>query len=126
MSDLPVLAAPTPPALAPLASVPSANPRSLRRLPGALRRAGWRLLRRPWRLLGIVVLVGIIALSTNVVARHAQAYHHFRSGRTALARHHNRDALEHFRACLRTWPNDPDALVLAARACWRLKDFTQA
>jgi predicted Zn-dependent protease len=109
-----------------LASVPSAPHRSLRRFAGALRRAGWQVLRRPWRLLGIAVLGGIIAVGGSVAARHAQAFAHFRSGRAALLRHHNRDALMHFQVCLRTWPNDPDVLLLAARACWRIKDFTQA
>jgi tetratricopeptide (TPR) repeat protein len=109
-----------------LASVPSAPHRSLSRFADVLRRAGWRVFHHPWRLLGVAVLVGIIALGGSVAAWHAQAFYHFRSGRAALARHHNRDALTHFQACLRTWPNDPDVLILAARACWRLKDFTQA
>jgi tetratricopeptide (TPR) repeat protein len=77
-------------------------------------------------MLGIVILVGLIALGVSVAARHAVASSHFRTGRTDLLRHHNRAALAHFQACLITWPNYPDALLLAARACWRLKDFTQA
>ena len=88
--------------------------------------ANRRMLRHPGRLLGVAVLLGIIALGVSVAARHARAFSHFRTGRTDLLRHHNRDALTHFQACLLTWPNDPDVLLLAARACWRLKDFTQA
>src|SRR5262245_10209890 len=126
MGDTPVLPAPEGPALPPLASAPAAPHRSLRRYVGVLLRAGWRMFRHPWRLLGIAVLVGLIALGGSVAVRHAQAFYHFRTGRAALTRHHNRDALTHFQACLRTWPNDPDVLILATRACWRIKDFTQA
>jgi predicted Zn-dependent protease len=91
-----------------------------------LLRASERLVLHPGRVLGVAVLLGLIALGGSVAARHAQAFYHFRTGRTDLLCHHNRDALTHFQACLRTWPNDRDVLLLAARACWRLKDFTQA
>src|SRR5262249_38986205 len=39
---------------------------------------------------------------------------------------HPREAWRHFASCLAVWPNDPDALVLAARAARRLEEFERA
>ena len=124
MSD-PVLPAPCPPALPPLAS--ALPPRlALSAALGVCCNTPARRVASPRAALGVAVLLGFIALGGSIAARHARAFSHFRTGRTDLLRHHNRDALTHFQACLLTWPNDPDVLLLAARACWRIRDFTQA
>src|SRR5262249_38969884 len=111
MSD-PVLPAPCPPALSPLASATPPSPRPLPRLGGLLRHASRRVLRHPRRVLGVAVLLGLLALGGSLAARHARAVYHLRTGRADLARHHNRDALTHFQACLLTRPDNPDVLLL--------------
>jgi tetratricopeptide (TPR) repeat protein len=54
------------------------------------------------------------------------AWYHFRAGRSAVERYHHLDAMQHLAACLRIWPNDPDALVLAARTARRMDALDQA
>lgn len=115
MSDTPVV----PVALPPLPTVSPASGRSLR---GLLRH--W--VRRPGRLLTIGMLVSLIGLGSAVAGLYVRAYFHFRSGRADLDRHHNAQALAHFQAYLCTWPNNPDALFLSARASWRLQKFDDA
>jgi len=83
-------------------------------------------LRRPWRVLGIGALVSLIGLVGIVISLYVQSFMHFRSGRSALERHHNVAALDHFQIYLRSWPQDPEALLLSARACWRLQQFEAA
>jgi tetratricopeptide (TPR) repeat protein len=82
--------------------------------------------RRTGRLLGIGALVGLIGLGAAVIVVYVQAFLHFRSGVRDLERHHNAEARTHFQAYLRTWPKDPQALLLSARASWRLQDFEEA
>jgi predicted Zn-dependent protease len=82
--------------------------------------------RRSWRLLGIGVLVSLIGLVSAVILLYVQTLFYFRWGTHDLERHHNAEALKHFQAYLRIWPNDPQILLLAARASWRLQEFEQA
>jgi predicted Zn-dependent protease len=126
MSDPPAVSIPVSAALPPLASDPPASRRSLRRSLEALMRHGRHWLRRPWRLLGIGVLLGVIGLGCTLAGVYGRAYFHFRSGRADLERHHNAEALAHLQSYLRTWPNDAAALLLAARASWRLQQFAEA
>ena len=56
----------------------------------------------------------------------AWVYLQMRSARGDLARHHNAEALKHLGNCRDIWPDDPTALLLSARASWRLHDFEQA
>jgi predicted Zn-dependent protease len=125
MSDAPGIIAPIP-SPPPAPPAPPASTGFLRRQSLTLADQVRRWLRHPWRLLSVVVLLGLIGLGAGVAGLHARAFLHLRWGRSALERHHNSEALTHFQACLHTWPNDPDALLLSARACWRLKDFAQA
>lgn len=82
--------------------------------------------RRSWRLLGIGLLVGLIGLCLAVTGLYVRTLVHFRWGRSDLERHHNAEALAHFQAYLRIWSKDPQALLLAARASWRLQEFEEA
>ena len=89
-------------------------------------RAIFRLFRRPWVLLSSIVFLGLFVFGAFIATQNVLAWHHYRSGRTALEHHHPLEASRHFAACLRIWPNDPDALVLAGRAAWRLGEFDRA
>jgi Tfp pilus assembly protein PilF len=126
MSDIPVIPDPVAAALPPLPVASPVSRRSFRGIPSALRRQGRRWLPRPRRLLAIGALVSVIALCGAVAGLYGRTYLHLRSGRADLERHHNVQALAHFQAYLRTCPNDPDALLLAARASWRLQKFDEA
>jgi tetratricopeptide (TPR) repeat protein len=80
------------------------------------------LLRRPWLLVALIVLVGGAAVG----GPYLWAWYHFRAGRTALERYHHAEARDHLEACLRIWPRDPNAHLLAARAARRAGDFAEA
>lgn len=79
-----------------------------------------------WRLLGIGVLASLIGLGGVIAGLYVRAYVHLRSGRADLERHHNAEALAHLQVYLWAVPDDPEALVLAARASWRLREFDEA
>src|SRR5262249_2631185 len=40
--------------------------------------------------------------------------------------YHNRQAIEHLQVCLRRWPDDPEVLLLAARASRRARVYDDA
>lgn len=54
-----------------------------------------------------------------------RAWYHLRAGETALERYHDEEALGHLEACLQTWPENVQALLLAARACRRLERYEE-
>ena len=54
------------------------------------------------------------------------AGYHFRAARWALDHDHNPQAVRHLKVCLRAWPNDPDVLLLAARAARRAHVYGDA
>ncbi|HZT81079.1 MAG TPA: tetratricopeptide repeat protein [Gemmataceae bacterium] len=85
---------------------------------------GW--LRHPFRLLALLGLLALIGVGIGLSWSQLWAWHHFRAGRTCLERHHSEEAAAHFRACLEVWPHDRDALLLAARAAWRIGAFDEA
>jgi tetratricopeptide (TPR) repeat protein len=70
--------------------------------------------------------LSLIGLGGTLGGLYLRAYFHFRSARSDLDRHHNAEALAHLQTYLRTWRNDPAALLLAARASWRLQEFDEA
>lgn len=82
--------------------------------------------RHPLRLLACVALLALFTFGAWMAARQIWAWHEFRAGRTALERHHPLEAFQHLESCLQVWPNDPDALVLAARAARRAEAFEKA
>jgi predicted Zn-dependent protease len=116
MSETPLVALSPPPDIAP------ARSHRLARLVRWLNHQR----RRPGRLLGYGVLLVVVATAMGAIGVQAWAYLHLRAGRANLLRHHNAEALKHFESCRRFWPDDPTALLLSARASWRLHDFEQA
>ena len=122
-----------PPTTAQIAEVAPTTPAGVqspqnqkRSLPRAIGRAILSLARRPLVLLACMALLGLFAFGVLIAAQNIMAWYHYRSGRAALERYHPLDASRHFAACLTVWPNDPDALVLAARAARRLEEFDRA
>ena len=76
--------------------------------------------RRMWLLL---VLVVSIAAAVAVARPHLRAWYHLRAARAELKRYHNAQAIPHLRVCRDIWPNDPDVLLLAARAARRARVY---
>jgi tetratricopeptide (TPR) repeat protein len=84
------------------------------------------LLSRPKQLVAVVVLLALAGGGLYLGLAYLRAWHHLRAAREALARDHNPEATEHLKECLRFWPDDPEVLVLAARAARRRGDFADA
>jgi tetratricopeptide (TPR) repeat protein len=78
-----------------------------------------RLLRRRGYLLGAGALLALVAAGLALACSQAWAWYHLRAARAAVAQYHNPQAVRHLKVCLRTWPNDPEVLLLAARAARR-------
>jgi tetratricopeptide (TPR) repeat protein len=55
-----------------------------------------------------------------------RAWYHLRAARADLQRYHNPEAIRHLQACLHAWPDDPEALLLAARAARRAGAYADA
>jgi tetratricopeptide (TPR) repeat protein len=81
---------------------------------------------RPRLLLLLAVLLPAAWFGGSLAVAQVRAWHHLRSGRAALEAHHNREATEHLEACVELWPDEPEALLLAARAARRRNDFGRA
>lgn len=73
---------------------------------------------RPRLLLALAVLL-VLAGSGAWAGRRLVALHHLKAGRDALQCYHPEEARPHLEACLRLWPNNPEALLLLARAARR-------
>ncbi|HBI46454.1 MAG TPA: hypothetical protein DDY78_26915 [Planctomycetales bacterium] len=54
------------------------------------------------------------------------AWSHFRAAHSELQSYHNAQAIRHLRICRDVWPNDPDVLLLAARAARRARVYSDA
>jgi tetratricopeptide (TPR) repeat protein len=52
------------------------------------------------------------------------AWDHFHAARSELQRYHNPQAIRHLRICREAWPNDPDVLLLAAKAARRARVYS--
>ncbi len=94
-----------------------------------LGRCAWAfrfLLRRPGRTAVVVVLAGLIAAGAWMAGVQAWAYSELQAARFAVEHYHNRQARLHLNACLKVWPHDPTALLLAARTARRIGDFGEA
>src|SRR5262249_23287865 len=57
---------------------------------------------------------------------HLRAWYHFRAARRELEHYHNPQAIRHLQACLEQWPEDTDAIILAARAARRARRYAEA
>jgi tetratricopeptide (TPR) repeat protein len=77
--------------------------------------------RWPGLVLALLAVVGAV-----VAAPHLRAWQHYRAGRAALERDHAEEALAELEACLRVWPGDGKARLLAARAARRAGRFDEA
>ncbi len=84
------------------------------------------LLRRPRRLLGVAGLLGLLGAALVLSRPHLAAWYHRRAARLALNQYHSREAIEHLQLCLKTWPADADALLLAARIARRIGNYLEA
>ncbi|HZY89373.1 MAG TPA: tetratricopeptide repeat protein [Gemmataceae bacterium] len=91
--------------------------------PAAAPRRPWR---RPARLLAALALLAVAGLGAYAAGTQLWALHHYRAARAETERYHTNAARAHLEACLKVWPRDPDALLLAARGARRLGDFEQA
>jgi tetratricopeptide (TPR) repeat protein len=91
--------------------------------PPPRRAAAWR---RPGRLLAVAALLALILLGAGLAAANLWALHHYRAARAELGRYHTAAARAHLEECLRFWPREPDALLLAARAARRSGSFDGA
>src|SRR5262249_1797860 len=74
------------------------------------------------RMLWLAILGVVLAL----VAPQAIAAYHFRRGEAELGRYHSEEALAHFEAALRTWPDDEECRLWASRAARRLGRYDVA
>jgi tetratricopeptide (TPR) repeat protein len=73
-----------------------------------------------------VVLLGLISGGVALGVPHVRAWYHFRAAKSDLQRYHNPQAVRHLQACLRVWPDDPDVLILSARATRRARSYGEA
>jgi tetratricopeptide (TPR) repeat protein len=90
-----------------------------------LRTALYRRLRRPGFWVAVLFL-GLVAAAVVLAIPHARAWHHRRAARAELERYHNPQAIRHLQSCLAVWPDDPEALLLAARAARRARAYPDA
>src|SRR6516162_2782194 len=75
---------------------------------------------------GLAILVaGWFVLKPWLLPR-LQAWDHVHSARSELKNYHNPQALRHLKECMRQWPDDPDLLLLTARAERRALHYAEA
>jgi tetratricopeptide (TPR) repeat protein len=111
-------AAGTPDGGATAAAVAPGRARFAARLAGLVRRGG--------RLAAALGLLALVAAGLGLAGYEVWANYHFRAARDALEHYHNPQAVRHLKVCLRVWPNDPDVLLLAARAARRARVYGDA
>jgi tetratricopeptide (TPR) repeat protein len=80
--------------------------------------------RRLWVPAVILLILGGVGLA--VAAPYLEAWSHYRAARAAVRQYHNPQAIRHLQACLRVWPDDPDVLLLTARAARRARAYGEA
>jgi predicted Zn-dependent protease len=83
------------------------------------------LLRKP-RLWAVALLLGFVAAGFALTTPHLRGWYHLRAARTELQRYHNPQAIRHLQVCLHIWPDDPEVLILAARAARRARVYADA
>jgi tetratricopeptide (TPR) repeat protein len=80
------------------------------------------LSRRP-RLWAVVVLLGLVAAGLAPITPRLRGWYHLRAARSDLQRYHNPQAVRHLRVCMHIWPEDPEVLILGARAARRARVY---
>jgi tetratricopeptide (TPR) repeat protein len=85
-----------------------------------------RLGRRPRRALAVLLLLAVIGLALVPAGGALWRRHHYRAAEDAYRRREFVTAREHVDQCLRVWPRDPDARLLAARIARRAGAFDRA
>src|SRR5262249_43816962 len=78
------------------------------------------------RLLAVGILLALIVAGLIWAGPHLRTWYHFRAAQVEVQRCHNPQALRHLQVCLRDWPDDPDVLLLAARAERRALHYSEA
>jgi tetratricopeptide (TPR) repeat protein len=76
------------------------------------------------RLLLAAVVLGLTATALVLARPYLRAWYHFRAARAELQRYHTPQAIRHLRVCRDIWPNDPDVLLMAARAARRARIYS--
>jgi tetratricopeptide (TPR) repeat protein len=72
------------------------------------------------------VLLGLAIAGYLLAAPHVRAWYHLRAARSELERYHNPQAIRHLQVCMSVWPEDPDVLLLVARATRRARVYGDA
>jgi tetratricopeptide (TPR) repeat protein len=85
-----------------------------------------RAARRPAAVVLVLALLGLLGGGAWYLGRQVWADHHFRAAQLALKRRDFAAAGDHLAVCLRVWPRDLAAHVLAARAARRAGDLAEA
>jgi predicted Zn-dependent protease len=86
----------------------------------------WRR-QHPWQAaLGLVLLAALLGWAGYRAWRYFAARADLGAAQQALNRHQWSEARTHLAACLRTWPDSPEAHLLAARAARRLQLLGEA
>ena len=78
-----------------------------------------RVLLRSPHLWAAVLLLGLVVAGLVLAVPRLRAWQNYRAARADLEHYHNRQAIDHLQVCLRYWPDDPDVLLLTARAARR-------
>jgi len=108
---------------APVSTTGTTTAGTEKRGPKRLGAAVLRLLRRRRLWVGVVCL-GLAAAAVVAARPYLQAWYHFRAARSELQSYHNAQAIRHLRICRDVWPNDPDVLLMAARAARRARVYS--
>jgi len=72
-----------------------------------------------------VPLLGLAA-GLGLATPYLRGWYHLRAARAALEAYHNPQAIRHLQACLRVWPENPEVLLLSARAARRAGAYEEA
>jgi tetratricopeptide (TPR) repeat protein len=83
------------------------------------------LLRRRW-LWVVGGLLALVAAALVFASPYLRAWYHLRAARAELQHYHNAQALRHLQVCRETWPDNPEVLLLAARAERRALRYSEA
>jgi tetratricopeptide (TPR) repeat protein len=108
------------------APAPGEAPAPARRWPARAAAALGRHFRRRWRPWAALGLLAVAAAGLLPAVPQWRAWRELRAGRAELERYHNPQAVRHLQAAMHVWPNDPDVLLLAARAARRAGSYEEA